>query len=220
MSLSLARNCMLNGPEILSALAIFLEIFLILLMVSMYNFCGGKTMVASPEWTPANSTCSEMAYATISPLAATASTSISLAFSMNSLTTTGCSFDTLAAIWRKWSSCSELDTTFMAAPDNTYDGLISTGNPTISMNLCTSSIVESLAHLGWSTPMLSSRDENLSLSSALSIIIGEVPRMGTCWRWSFMARLLGICPPTETTTPCGFSSSMMSSTLSRVSSSK
>ena len=36
-------------------------IFLIRRIVSTYIFCGGKTIVASPEWTPANSTCSEMA---------------------------------------------------------------------------------------------------------------------------------------------------------------
>ena len=61
MSLSRARNCMLNGPLILSLDAISREIFLIRLTVSTYSFCGGNSMVASPEWTPANSTCSVIA---------------------------------------------------------------------------------------------------------------------------------------------------------------
>ncbi len=46
-------------------------------------------MVASPEWTPAFSTCSMMAEATTSPRSATASSSISLAFMMNLEMTTG-----------------------------------------------------------------------------------------------------------------------------------
>ena len=76
-------------------------------------------MVASPEWTPANSTCSEIAYAISSPEPATASISISLAFSINSETTTGYCLDTLAAISRKCPSSSLFDTTFIAAPDKT-----------------------------------------------------------------------------------------------------
>jgi len=52
---------MLNGPEISSAPAIWRVIRLMRRTVSRYSFWGGKTMVASPECTPANSTCSEMA---------------------------------------------------------------------------------------------------------------------------------------------------------------
>ena len=63
-------------------------------------FCGGRTMVASPEWTPAFSTCSTMAEATIRPRSATASSSISLAFRMNLLMTTGYSGETREAFWR------------------------------------------------------------------------------------------------------------------------
>ena len=97
MSLFLARNWMLNGPEMFRASAICADTFLMRRMVSTYSFCGGNWMVASPECTPANSMCSEMAYALISPFCATASISISLAFCTNSVTTTGCCFDTFAA---------------------------------------------------------------------------------------------------------------------------
>ena len=76
-------------------------------------------MVASPECTPANSMCSDIAYAFISPPAATASISISLAFCMNSVTTTGCCFDTFAARRRKRTSSSWLEHTFIAAPERT-----------------------------------------------------------------------------------------------------
>ena len=51
-------------------------------------------MVASPEWTPAFSMCSTMAEATTSPRSATASSSISLAFRMNLVMTTGYSGET------------------------------------------------------------------------------------------------------------------------------
>ena len=61
ISLSLAISCMLNGPDMLSMRATSRAIFLMRRIVSTYIFCGGNTIVASPEWTPANSTCSEMA---------------------------------------------------------------------------------------------------------------------------------------------------------------
>ena len=84
-----ARNWMLNGPEMLSSLAIARLIFLICLMVAKRMFWAGKTIVASPEWTPAYSMCSLMPYSTISPLRATASNSISLVSVMNWEMTTG-----------------------------------------------------------------------------------------------------------------------------------
>ena len=96
-SLFLARYWMLKGPEMLSSFAIVLLMRLMRRAVSIYIFWAGNTSVASPEWTPANSTCSEIAYSMTSPLRATASNSISLAFCKNSETTTGNSFDTFAA---------------------------------------------------------------------------------------------------------------------------
>ena len=56
-----ARNWMLKGPEIRSPRAIFFAIVLILRKVSMFTRCGGSTIVASPECTPAFSMCSPMA---------------------------------------------------------------------------------------------------------------------------------------------------------------
>ncbi len=119
MSLSFARNCMLNGPDMFSSSEILLLIFFILLIVSMYSFCAGNTIVASPECTPANSMCSDIAYAIISPLFATASISSSFAFSMNSETTTGYFFETFEARLRNCSSSESFDTMFIAAPDST-----------------------------------------------------------------------------------------------------
>ena len=119
ISLPFARYWMLNGPEIFSSFAICLLIRLMRRTVSTYSFCAGNWIVASPECTPANSICSEIAYMTISPLSATASISTSLACSMNWLTTTGCFCDTLAASCKKRSSSSWLEQTFMAAPLST-----------------------------------------------------------------------------------------------------
>ena len=78
--------------------------------------------VASPECTPAFSTCSEMVVETISPSCATASTSISRPPSMNLETTTGWSPDTSPARVRKPVSSSGEYATFIAAPESTYDG--------------------------------------------------------------------------------------------------
>ena len=177
-------------------------------------------MVASPECTPANSMCSLIAYTTISPFCATASISTSLACSMNWLTTTGCFFDTLAASCRKRSSSSWLEHTFMAAPESTYDGRTSTGNPTFLMKALISSIEVSALHSGWSTPMRSSIAENLSRSSALSMLFAEVPKILICCASRRSAKLFGICPPVDTMTPCGFSKSRISITRSKVNSSK
>ena len=102
----LARNCMLNGPEMFSSLAMARLIFFICLTVAKLICCAGNTMVASPECTPAYSTCSEMAYSTTSPFCATASNSISLVSVMNCEITTGYSLLTSLAICRKRSSSS------------------------------------------------------------------------------------------------------------------
>ena len=216
----LARNCILNGPEIFSSLAILRDIFFIWRIVEKDICWAGNVIVASPECTPAYSICSEMPYSTISPHCATPSNSISLVSVMNCETTTGYSFDTSDAAARNRLSSSSSWQTFIAAPERTYDGRTRTGYPTSSMNLLISSIDVSALHFGWSMPSWSSMAENLPRFSARSIDTGDVPRIGTAWRKSFMARLLGICPPTETTTPRGHSRSMTSRTRSKDSSSK
>ena len=50
--------CMLNGPVIVHAFATFSAISFTRAMISGSRFAGGSTSVASPEWTPAASTCS------------------------------------------------------------------------------------------------------------------------------------------------------------------
>ena len=179
MSFSRARYWILNGPEMFSSRAISRLMRLMRRTVSTYNFCGGNWIVASPECTPANSICSLMAYAIISPSCATASISTSLACSMNWLTTTGCFLLTFAASFRKRSSSSRLEQTFIAAPTiRRKDGPIP-GKPTLSTKALMSSREVSARHSGWSTPMRSSMAENLSRSSALSMLLALVPRIGT-----------------------------------------
>jgi hypothetical protein len=89
--------------------------------------CGGSTSVASPECTPAFSTCSDTAETITSPSEATASNSSSRAFSRNFDTTTGCFGETRVARLRKLSSSVSFDATPIAAPDSTYEGRTSTG---------------------------------------------------------------------------------------------
>lgn len=74
---TLAISCMLKGPFTSRARAIAATMEVILARVSELRSCGGVTSVASPECTPAFSTCSLTAMQTSAPSAATASTSIS-----------------------------------------------------------------------------------------------------------------------------------------------
>ena len=60
-SFCFARNCMLNGPEMQSSFATWRAIRFTLRTVSTKSFCAGRMSVASPECTPAFSTCSEIA---------------------------------------------------------------------------------------------------------------------------------------------------------------
>ena len=75
-------------------------------------------------------------------------------------------------------------------------------------------------HFGWSTFKASSSEENLFLSSAISIDFAEVPRIFTPALSRRDARIFGICPPVETITPSGDSSETISITRSNESSSK
>lgn len=77
LTLTLAISCILKGPVTIKACPMSKQILRIFLSVSSFRSCGGRTMVASPECTPAFSTCSETAMTTTSPSQATASTSIS-----------------------------------------------------------------------------------------------------------------------------------------------
>ena len=75
--------------------------------------------MASPEWTPASSTCSLMAQSTISPSSATASISSSRAWVSNLEITTGCSGETALAQARMRESSFFSRATLMAAPEST-----------------------------------------------------------------------------------------------------
>ena len=90
---------MLNGPVILSTSAIFFAAAFIFSSNSEFSVWGGKAIEASPEWTPAYSMCSEIMLAFILPFWATASSSISLAFSKNLDTVTGYSWEMRVASW-------------------------------------------------------------------------------------------------------------------------
>ena len=87
-SFSRATNWMLNTPVIRSSFAIWRPILRTRRAVSAKIRWGGTTIVASPEWTPAFSTCSDIVIATTSPATAMPSSSISFASSMNRLMTT------------------------------------------------------------------------------------------------------------------------------------
>ncbi len=126
-TLSVANNWILKGPEIRSADAICEAMRFTARTVCTYSFCAGSTRVASPECTPAFSTCSEMAKFNTVPFCATASNSISLALRMYLEITTGLSgLTSLAALRQLSSSCGVLATD-MAAPDSTKEGRMSTG---------------------------------------------------------------------------------------------
>lgn len=78
----------------------------------------------------------------------------------------------------------------------------------ITVTTCQGCLTSELRALqgAWATPSSSRMVEKTERSSARSIWSGLVPRMFTPFRWSGMAWLLGICPPTETmqpVQPCG-----------------
>lgn len=56
-------------------------------------------------------------------------------------------------------------------------------------------------HSGWSISSSSRIAEKTDLFSALSIIVGLVPKIVAPWLYSGRARLFGIWPPTEIITP-------------------
>src|SRR3989338_5990550 len=86
---SLTKNWILNGPFSFKDLEILTVASFICSTESGDNENEGSTIVASPEWTPACSTCSEMAQAIILPFWETASKSTSFAPLMNLEITAG-----------------------------------------------------------------------------------------------------------------------------------
>ena len=57
-----AKNCILRGPDISNRLAICAVTSLIFCFCISVTVWEGKIKVASPEWTPAFSTCSDIAW--------------------------------------------------------------------------------------------------------------------------------------------------------------
>jgi hypothetical protein len=112
-------NCRLKGPAIRSARARVRPISLTCRTRCCSRSSAGNTRVASPEWTPAFSTCSDTAHTTRSPSLATASSSISCASTSNFEITTGWSGESrVARSTYSWSVSAD-HTTRIAAPDST-----------------------------------------------------------------------------------------------------
>src|SRR5215467_7354868 len=107
-SWSRASSWTLKGPVMCRAQARSSVMARARLIVWRESPCGGQTKVASPEWIPAFSRCSETAHKTTSPLSATASHSNSRASLSNLDSTTGCSRDTSTACARNDCSSSWL----------------------------------------------------------------------------------------------------------------
>lgn len=157
----------------------------------------------------------------ISPACATASNSISFAFSRNLEITTGYSFDTFAAMPRKCSiSCLVWQTRMAGSRKHVGRSGSVPGSLRGRRIRSRRSSTKALSTAAGRCRGCRASTENLCRFSARSIETADVPRMGTFWRWSFMARLFGIWPPTETITPLGCSRSITSSTRSSDSSSK
>ena len=69
-------------------------------------------------------------------------------------------------------------------------------------------------------PKLSRSSSKRSLSSAISMLSAEVPRILTPFLSRICVSFIAVWPPKATTTPTGFSTSMMFMTSSGVSGSK
>ena len=126
-SLPLQMYCMLNGPVMCNSLTIFCVASSMRANVYSDTVCVGNINVASPECTPAFSTCSWIAQPTTLPSLAMPSISTSRPPWMNLEMTTGWSGDTPVASRRYSASFSAEYATFIAAPESTYDGRTRTG---------------------------------------------------------------------------------------------
>ena len=108
----------------------------------------------------------------------------------------------------------------MATPLRTYDGLTKTGYPTDSAKRLAFDMLVNFFHAGWLIFKESNNFPNFSLSSARSTLSLLVPTILIPCLASLGATLFAVCPPTQVTTPAGFSFSKMSIILSKVNSSK
>lgn len=68
--------------------------------------------------------------------------------------TTGCSFDTVLAVFKYDSKSKAVFATFMAAPLSTYDGLTRHGYPTSSQNSMADFKSVSSFHLNWNSSLI------------------------------------------------------------------
>ena len=96
-SSSFTANCTFINPTTLSAKASARVCSLIFSRILLGSVCGGSEQAESPEWIPASSICSITPAIKTSSSSHKASTSTSIAFSMNLSINTGLSPDTLTA---------------------------------------------------------------------------------------------------------------------------
>ena len=115
---------------------------------------------------------------------------------------------------------SSLSTTTMALPPNTYEGRTKIGYPIRSAILRASSKDLAVPFAGCCSPSLLSIAAKSSRSSARSILSKSVPNNCTPASCSRFANFNGVCPPSCTITPMGFSSSITCMTSSKVRGSK
>ena len=99
-------------------------------------------------------------------------------------------------------------------------GRVSTGYPSSPASARASTVVAAYPHAGARRPSRARRVANRSRSSAASIADSGSPSSGTPASARPRARESGVCPPSETTTPRGRSSSTTSSTRSSVTGSR
>ena len=108
----------------------------------------------------------------------------------------------------------------MPCPPKTYEGLTSTGNPSLLASSIPSSKVQTPFPLGLAISKFSNNSSNFSLSSAISICSAVVPKVFIPFSFKKLASLIAVCPPNWSITPSGFSFSIIFNTSSSVNGSK
>ena len=200
----LIANWIFKRPLTFRAKASFLVWILISFKSLSLMETGGKQHAESPEWTPASSMCCIIPATYTSFPSDIASTSTSIAWSINLSIRIGFCSEALKASLINFLSWLLSCTISIARPPKTYEGLTTTGSPIFSLILIAWSNL-------WAIPLsacfkfnLINKSLNWSLSSARSIDEYWVPSIGNLFSCKNFANLIGVWPPNWAITPIRF----------------
>ena len=165
---------------------------------------GGRLHAESPEWIPASSICCIIPATWTCFPSDMASTSTSIAWSINLSIKIGFSSAALNASSTNFLSWFFSWTISIALPPKTYEGLTINGNPILSAIFIAWLNVFAIPLSACLSFNLFNNLLNRSLSSAKSIEVYCVPKIGNLLSCKNLASLIGVWPPNWAITPIRF----------------